>query len=119
MGFSEKLPNSSLICFSSTNEKGLWTSCGPNSPLCASTKGQTLADGGNRGPLKGGGAVLAGEIEGFSLSIRVARVVSLLVVRKSCLSHRIKKSCAYGISDHLFCILQNKSPKFAFWRMVL
>ena len=45
------------------------------------TKGQTLADGGNRGPLKGGGAVLAGEIEGFSLSIRVARVVSLLVVR--------------------------------------
>lgn len=45
----------------------------------------------------------------MSLSIRVARVVSLLVVRKSGLSHRIKKSCAYGISDHLFCILQNKS----------
>ena len=53
--------------------------------------------------------MLAGDIEGFSLSIRVARVVSLLVVRKSCLSHRIKKSCAYGISDHLFCILQNVS----------
>lgn len=50
-GLSEKLPNSALICFSSTIYKGLWTSCGPNLPPGASTMGQTLVDAGNGGPL--------------------------------------------------------------------
>ena len=52
MELSDKLPNFALIRFSSTNEKGLWTSCGPNLPPGASTKGQIVANGGNGVPAK-------------------------------------------------------------------